>query len=291
LTTSLQFEAFIEQAWADHADRPEEVAVRLEQGYSLIESPAQIASLARILAHVDGEHLARWSEGVARLERLRGHAHWRAEGDAAVLVRRLIAALRLGEGAPTDPGLSPPDRAHAHALAASALAAQQRVRDALRHYRTARGVARAGIADGDPAIRALAVTSNNLAATLEASAGRNADETIAMLDAAVASREYWARAGGWLEAERAEFMLAQCHLAAGDAASALGHAEACAAICDRNGADAFERFFAQGVTALAHRALGDHARFEAARAAARSLRESLPAEQLPWCDPMLQRLA
>ncbi len=287
----MDFEAFIQKAWADHADRPEDVAARLEAGYALIEEPAQIAPFARILAHVDGEHLARWANGVSRLERLRAHAHWRDDGDAAVLVRRLIAALRMGEGAATDSRLSTPDRAHAHAIAASALAAHQRMRDALRHYRAARDAAAAGIADGDPAIRALAVTSNNLAATLEASAARSADETAAMLDAATASRECWARAGGWLEAERAEFMLAQCHLAAGDAASALGHAEACAAICDRNGADAFERFFAQGATALAHRALGDQARFGAARAAARSLRESLPAEQQSWCEPMLRRLA
>ena len=123
--------------------------------------------------------------------------------------------------------------------------------DAIRHYRAARNAAAPGIADGDPAIRALAVTSNNLASTLEESGSRSADETAAMLDAAHASLEFWGRAGGWLEAERAEFMLAQCHLAAGDAAAALGHAEACAAICERNGADAFERFFAQGVTALA----------------------------------------
>ena len=288
----MKFEAFIEQAWTDHAERPAEVAARLEEGYTLIESPAQIAPLARILAHVDGEHLARWSEGVSRLERLRAHAHWRDDGDAAVLVRRLIAALRMGGGATvTELRLSAADLAHAHAVAASALAAQQRMSDAILHYRAARNAAAPGIADGDPAIRALAVTSNNLASTLEESGSRSADETAAMLDAAHASLEFWARAGGWLEAERAEFMLAQCHLAAGDAATALGHAEACAAICERNGADDFELFFAQGVTALAYRALGDQARSETSCAAARALRDSLSADQQPWCEPMLRRLA
>ncbi len=291
MTGATRFDAFLEQAWADHGDRPEEVARRLEGGYALIEDPAQIAPFARILAHVDGEHLARWEEGAARLERLRTHAQWRDDGDAAVLVRRLVAALRLCGGEATVRGLAATDLAHAHAVAASALAAQKRTADAIVHYRAARAAAAAGIADGEPALRALAVTSNNLAATLEESASRSAGETRAMLDAAHASREFWATAGGWLEAERAEFMLAQCHLAAGDAAAALRHAEACAAICERHEADPFERFFAQAAIALAHRARGDATRFASARAAARASRESLPAEQRTWCEPMLARLA
>lgn len=287
----MDFDSFLAQAWADHADRAEAVAARLEEGYALIETPAQIAPFARILAHVDGEHLARWPEGAARLERLRRHAQWRDDGDAAILVRRLIAALRLGGGLAPAPGLSAADLAHACAVAASALAAQKRVDEAIRHHRAARVAAAAGIADGDPAIRALAVASNNLASTLEESAARSTDETVAMLEAAHASREFWGRAGGWLEAERAEFVLAQCHLAAGDADTALRHAEACAAICARHDADAFERFFAEGATALAHRARGDAARFESARAAARKLLDSIAAEQQPWCEPLLARLA
>jgi len=287
----MNFDAFLEQAWADHGDHPEAVAGRLEEGYALIQSPAQIAPFARILAHVDGEHLARWSEGVARLERLRAHAQWRDDADGATVVRRLVAALRLCGDETPEPGLAAADFAHAHAVAASALAAQQRMADAIRHYRAARAAAAPGLPDGDPAIRALAVTSNNLAATLAEAASRSADETAAMLDAADASREFWSRAGGWLEVERAEYMLAQCHLAAGDATAALRHAERCAAICERHDADAFERFFAQGVAALAHRARGEPARFESARAAARALRDSLAPEQQSWCEPLLARLA
>jgi hypothetical protein len=286
----MSFDAFLERAWADHGDRPDEVAARLAEGYALIESPAQIASFARILAHVDGEHLARWSEGVARLERLRGHAQWRDDADAATIVRRLVAALRLCGGKAPESALAAADLAHAHAVAASALAAQHRIADAIRHYRAARAAGGAGLPDGDPAIRALAVTSNNLASTLQEAASRSADETAAMLDAAEASRDFWSRAGGWLEVERAEYMLAHCHLAAGDATAALRHAERCAAICERHGADAFERFFAQGVAALAHRARGESARFESARAAARALRDSLAPEQQSWCEPLLARL-
>jgi hypothetical protein len=287
----MPFEQFLEQAWVDHGDRPEEVAQRLEQGYALIESPAQIAPFARILAHVDGEHLARWAGGAARLERLRTHAQWSDDGEGATVVRRLVAALTLGGGDDPDVALDAADRAHAHAVAAAALAAQGRRQDAIRHFRAARADARLGLADGDPAIRALAVTSNNLASTLEELDSRDADETTVMLDAARASREYWARAGGWLETERAEYMLAKCHLAAGDAQGALFHARQCAAICERNDADPFERFFAQGVRALAHRALGDASQFAEAKAAALAHHEALPVDQQRWCESTLRLFA
>ena len=117
-------------------------------------------------------------------------------------MRRLVAAMRIGAGEASPPGLSAADLAHACAVAASALAAQHRMAEAIHHYRAARAAAVHGLPDGDPAIRALAVTSNNLASALEESA-RSADETVAMLEAAHASREFWGRAGGWLEAERA----------------------------------------------------------------------------------------
>ena len=286
----MSFDKFLEQAWADHGDKPEEVALRLEQGYALIEDATQVASFARILAHVDGEHLARWTEGAARLERLRAHAQWRDDGDGARVVRRLIAALRLGAGEAVT-GLGSPDLAHAHAVTASALAAQHRLPDAIDHYRAARAAAATGLPDGDPAIRALAVTSNNLASTLEEASSRSTADTETMLEAAATAREHWARAGGWLEVERAEYMLAKCRLAAGDATGALRHARVCVAICERNDADAFERFFAHGVSAQAHRALGDAAAFGVAKSAALTLHDTLPAEQKPWCESTLKLLA
>ena len=109
----MTFDVFLEAAWRDHGDQPEEVARRLEAGYALIETPAQVAALARILAHVDGEHCARWRDGVARRVRLRGHRLWNEDSDAPVVVRRLIAALDLADGGKAEPGLDDADRAHA----------------------------------------------------------------------------------------------------------------------------------------------------------------------------------
>ena len=285
------FDAFLEQAWADHGERALEVAQRLEQGYAMIEAPAQIAPFARILAHVDGEHLANWAEGVVRLERLRAHAQWRDEGDGAIVVRRLIAALILGSGGEPATSLTTADRAHAHAIAAAALAAQDRRAEAIRHFRAALAAATGGLPSGDPAIRALAITSNNLASTLEEMPSRSSGESAVMLEAARAAREYWARAGGWLETERAEYMLAKCHLAAGDANGALAHARNCSAICAANDADTFERFFAQSVVALAYRALGDTSKFSEAKRTALAHHATLAADQQSWCASTLELLA
>jgi hypothetical protein len=287
----MKFDAFLEQAWADHGDDAEEVGQRLEKGYELIETPAQIAPFARILAHVDGEHLARWAEGVVRLERLRTHPHWRDDGDAPAIVRRLVAAMHFGSGADSVAGLSAADRAHAHAVTASALAAQRRTPDAIRHFRAALAAAASSLPEGDPAIRALAVTSNNLASTLEEMPSRSADETAVMLEAARAAREYWGRAGGWVETERAEYMLAKCHLAAGDAKGALDHADQCAAICEANNADAFERFFALSMRALAQRALGAADGFALARTAALDCYSTLAADDRRWCESTLKLLS
>jgi hypothetical protein len=55
--------------------------------------------------------------------------------------------------------------------------------------------------------------------------------------------------------------------------------------------DAFERFFARGVCALAHRAHGDAKAFAAAKAATLALHGVLAPDQKPWCEPMLRQLA
>ncbi|NDP43111.1 MAG: hypothetical protein GZ089_10425, partial [Aromatoleum sp.] len=161
---------------------------------------------------------------------------------------------------------------------------------AIGHLQTALASAASGLPERDPAVRALAVGANNLAAALEEKSPRDADETRAMLAAARASREFWARAGTWLETQRAEYVLAKCHLAAGDAPTALGHAAQCAAICERHGANAFERFFAQSVLALANRACGNDDRHAQAKAAALAQYAQLEAGQRPSCESTLRLL-
>ena len=67
----MDFDSFIKQAWADHADDAAGVALRLEQdGPALVSQAGQVARLVQLVHHVHGEHLARWQDGLALLARI-----------------------------------------------------------------------------------------------------------------------------------------------------------------------------------------------------------------------------
>ena len=282
------FDAFVAQAWQDHADDAEGVAGRLEASIGLVDAPARVAPYARLATHVFGEHLGQWRRGIDALERLRE----RARGDDASTraVARGIAALRYAAGdaaALTDLGRD--DRIAALALAASAFAGLSEHGRALDAYAEALRDAD-GLADDSPGVRALAAGGNNLAYALEIKPDRSERETRGMVDVAHAALAHWKRAGGWLEEERAEYRVAMSLLAAGDAYEASEHARRCLDICSRHDAPAFERFFGTVALALADRALGDAASFDLLRERARALHAGLPDDERAMADADLASL-
>ena len=147
--------------------------------------------------HVYGEHLGRWSEGVARLEQL-GQLPClvaASEGDRALT--RGIASLQLasGERSSVD-DLALSDQVMVMAVAASALSEQLQPARARTLFVAALTAAQSGLDNADPALRALAVTGNNLACALEEKSGRSAEDTDLMLLAATTARKYWEIVGG-----------------------------------------------------------------------------------------------
>ncbi|HEY8708172.1 MAG TPA: hypothetical protein VIM34_09255, partial [Burkholderiaceae bacterium] len=148
-----------------------------------------------------------------------------------------------------------------------------------------------GLDAADPMNRALAVTSNNLACTLEHKTHRSTRECELMILAAQAARRYWERAGTWLETERAEYRLAMTWLQAGDPAQAREHAQACLDIVAANGAVALERLF--GWEALGHveHAAGDPAAHAEALARAREAYAELDEADQVWCAASVEALA
>ncbi len=267
----MTLDEFVSQGWQDHAADAAAVMSRFPQGLDLVTEPKHLPALAGLVVHVAGEHLGRFDEGIrllGRLERLPLFDPSTPEGKAvarslAVLhtcagnatdAARWTAAARTGGGTPEDS-----DRVRILAVAASALAGQKRLREAAEAFDEALALAKYGPGASDPAAKALAITGNGLACTLEESPARTPDETALMLRAAEASLRFWAVAGGWTEVERAEYRLAMSSLKAGDARSALGHAEACLRIVEENGSDPFESFFAREVLSLARLASADRA--------------------------------
>jgi len=112
-----------------------------------------------------------------------------------------------------------------------------------------------------------------------------------MMEAAQRARAAWVRAGTWMNEERADYLLSRCAATLGDAAQALAHAQSCLAICEANGADALERFFAHEVLGHARQLLGDTAAATSELGAMRTLRGQVDEADRSWCDEPLSRLA
>ena len=288
----MSFDSFIETAWNDHGDRPQEVADRLTGSLHIIETAAQIPPFARLLTHVFGEHLGQWNEGIAALEALRHlPAFDRSPAVTGALVRS-VAVLRYASGDnETLDVLSLEDRVSVLATVSSALAARGQFKQANSAYSEALQLGHRGLPAGSPAIRALAIGGNNLAAALEAKKDRDAADTAGMLVAAEGGLKYWKQAGTWLEEERAEYRLARSLLQAGQPEPAIESATRCIEVCKANDAPAFERFFGYAVLALAQRAAGNGTAFKASREHARHLFDLVPADEQQSCKSDLEELA
>lgn len=289
-SNDIDFDTFIESAWNDHGDRPDEVASRLATSLSIIASADNVAPYVRLVTHVYGEHLGKWDEGSALVESIR--ALPASDASVTPVLNRAVATLQYTAGkADALDTLGRGDRIAALATASSALAGRNRFRDALSAYALALQLADGDLPTNSPAIRALAVGGNNLAAALEEKTDRTADEARGMVSAATAALKYWKLAGTWLEEERAEYRLSRSLLLAGEHRGAIEAATRCVEVCTRNDAPAFEQFFAHAALALAHRAAGDRSGHDAAKARALHYHGLVPADERRWCDGDLAQLA
>jgi hypothetical protein len=289
----MTLDEFLERAWNDHGDHPQEVADRLAGSFDLIKAAADIPPFVRLLVHVCGAHLGQWQRGIELLESMRRLPAFEGGVDASGAIVRNVAALKLcGGDAAALAGLADDDRTAALALAAAALAERSEFDRALAAYAEAcRRAEGAGLPPGSPAIRALAVAGNNLAAALEEKRDRTAAETAGMVHAAENGHTYWTLAGTWLEEERALHRLARSLLAAGEFERAIVRAKRCIDVCERNDAPPFERFFGHAALAIAQRAAGDRNAFLVSREHAFELHRQIPAEDRTWCEADLSLLA
>jgi hypothetical protein len=285
------FDDFVQAAWADHDDHTADVAARLTVEVARVESVAQLAPYAALVVHVLGVHLGQWERGIALLHSLRALPACHGDAGAGAMLARHEAALRYASGdTPPFDALAQDERIAALASAASMLSGRAEWARAIRALDDALQRAELGLPAGSPAVRGLAVAGNNVAAALEEKADRSADQTRAMLTAAHAGLRYWRLAGTWLEEERAEYRLARSCLQAGDPAAAVQAAQRCLAVCEENQAPAMERFLGHAVLALAQRAAGETAAFEATREQARHWHAQVPTDEQAWCAGDLAEL-
>jgi len=285
------FDAFIESAWETHAEQTREIADRLAASLHRVETADQVPRYAGLVSHVYGEHLGDTGAGIALLERLGALVAAQGQPEAQRAITRHTAVLRHVAGDPAaTAALDGAEPVGALASAAAMQAGRNAFDAALATYQEALHGAEAGLPADSPAIRALAIGGNNLAAALEEKTDRTPAQTAGMVDAARAALTHWRRAGGWLEEERAEYRLANSLLQAGSPTAAVEAARRCVAICTQQTAVPFERFFGHAVLAQALRASGDAAGFDAERTEARACFDQLAADERGWCEAELKKL-
>ncbi len=281
----------MKSAWSDHADKADEVAARLAASLHVVETAVQIPRFAGLVTHVYGEHLGQWSRGVALHEALRCSPAFDGSPEARGAIERGIAALNYCAGDPSSLlPLAADDRVAVLAVVSSARLGRLDHAGALAAYDEALLGAQGGLPAGSPALRALAIGGNNLAAALEDKPDRDAGETAGMLRAAEAALQFWTLAGGWLEQERADYRLTRCLLQAGQPAAAVASARRCLDVCAANNATDFEIFFAHAVLALALRAVGDAPGYDASRQRALACYANVPPDEQKWCAVELREL-
>lgn len=287
----MNLDTFLAAAWSEHGENPQQVADQMMSSLHLLTAPTDIVAFARLLTHIYGEHLGQWTMGVGMLNSLRSLSAYDGSADCEGAINRSVAALLYagGDNSALLP-LGDEDQVCALAMVAAALAGRQDLTRALQAYSRALELADAGLPTGSPAVRALAVGGNNLAATLEERQDRDAAQTQGMIAAAEGALKYWKLAGTWLEEERAEYRLSRSLLQAGRAQAAVDSGQRCVALCELNQAPAFELFFGYAVLALARRAAGAADLFLVARQQALNAFASVPIEERQWCESDLSEL-
>ena len=285
------FDDFLAAAWQDHGDHPQDVAERLAASLHVIVEPAQIPRFAQLVTHVYGEHLGAFAPGVALLQSLRALPAYDGSGKLDAALARGVATLHFAGGdSAALAGLARDDRIAVLAATAAMLAGRSEFARSIGAYAEALEGARDGLAPESPAIRALAIGGNSLAATLEEKPDRSPAESEAMIAAAEGALRYWRQAGTWLEEERAFYRLTRSQLAAGKPHDAVASAQGCIAVCAAHDAPAFELFFGYAVLALAQHTDRDPAGFAASRDRALELHALVPVEERVWCAKELKEL-
>lgn len=289
----MDFDTFLDQAWNEHATQPAQVAARLQpEGLPLVQTDDQVAQLAFLAQHVQGLHLGRWGEALALQQALAALPLVPAGGSTAQALQRHQTVLRLaaGEASALPEGTPPHEHARFDALVGAMLTFADAPRAGALLLQAE--AACATLPDADPAVRALAVSANNTAGHLHDETTLSPAQVALMLQAAHQARRAWARAGTWLEAERADYRLALSCARAGAHDEARAHAQACLAAVQAQEppAPALEFFFAWEALARVAGAAGDQAaRANAVTAAAAAFAQLSEADQ-GWCATTLQAL-
>jgi hypothetical protein len=286
----MSFEAYLDQAWADHGSQPEKVADGLKKARLLVETDDHLSQLVRLATHVYGDHLGQWADGLQLLKELQKNPTPLPTKETEVAILRSIEVMHIGSGQmPSLSSFNISDQVKILAASGSVLSEHDAKR-AKTFLNQALDIARMHLDKKDSANRALAVAGNNLASTLEQKMNRNSEETDLMILAAQTGRKYWEIAGTWNQVAYAEYRLTMTFVQANELAKALRHAQLFSEICQENQAEDRDLFYCYEALAIVERARKNDIGFKKAVAQATIYFERLDAEHRAWCLPEMNRL-
>lgn len=280
----MKFNEYLQNAWAQHATNPKQVASEFKDSFKLMQTEDDVMSMARLIVHVCGEHLGDWEQGLSLLKKLKNNATIKDKNE----MNRNVAILNLGNFPDTSiEHFSPSDQSIIYSKTASALANLGGIKNASKFFQLACQIADEKLEKNDPAIKNLAISGNNLASSLEEKKNRSENENSLMLIAATKARVYWEMAGTWMEVERAEYRLGKTHLQLKNYDQALVHADECLKIIIDNKAAPLEAFFGFELKCTIFHAQKNKEAFARSLDLMKREFDSLTPEDSEWCRDVL----
>ncbi|MDP6954819.1 MAG: hypothetical protein QF599_02500 [Planctomycetota bacterium] len=297
---TMELPELINKCWAEHDSDPEGMAALLRDNTPLVKNAMDAVQYSGVFLHLVGSELGDWSGAAEHLENIVADLE-QAPELALVLVQVAVANKMAGaeeaagsaleramELAPEPKQAIP---ARVQLLVSEAKANAGAWPAALELHAQALATVRGGVAT--PGLtRTLAVCSNNMASALLEAEDRDCAQTDAMVQLAEAAREAWLEAGGWMEDERADYLLALVLAEAGNPTAGLMHAErglATIAAHEAEGGEPVDQAFLNLARARALRALERPADQAAALETAQALAAEFSDGLREWFDTELAK--
>ncbi|MGZ3725540.1 MAG: hypothetical protein ACXWQQ_07055 [Pseudobdellovibrio sp.] len=250
----ISFDQKIKDLWSEHAKNTEQVIQSFDEVLQMTQSSDQLKKVIHLANHVYTDHKIDNSAALNLFGRLEASSFNNAETRESIAnSQNIFKTIENPDYKISDLPVSQQVKISAGAAAAFSFLkkfdkASELIGKAVTLAQT--------LPQQDSAFRSLAITGNNMACSLEEKTERSQTESELMILAAKTAREFWEKAGTWVEVERAEYRLAQSYLKLRDFINSIKHANLCITICEKNSAPPLEFFYAYEAVAHIEKTIG-----------------------------------
>lgn len=261
---TMRLDEIIDKAWEHHDKDPKGVAAELEQAAGLVDDAHRAIKYATVVNHVVGLEMGDWKRA-QRLVRLAvehakpGPTLAPAYCYLAVacymtgdVVNAMTAEMKAGALAPRDAMAS---ILRVRALTAEALMNVKRRDECLAVFTALLDVAET-LRKKTAADKTMAIAANNITSAMLEMDERTPSQNAILERGALAAREFWIKAGDWVNRERADYLCALVYNALGRFDEAAQAATRALSTILANGGEPVDTAFLHVALAGAYRGLG-----------------------------------